>query len=38
MYIFVIDFKSTETSKYNFYIGTNMAVPIEMRSFRDFVH
>lgn len=38
MYILVADFSLPETSKGKFNIGTNMAVPIEMGSFREFVH
>lgn len=38
MYIFVVNFSFSGTSEYKFHIGTTMAVPIGMSSFREFVH
>ncbi len=38
MYIFVLGFSFTGTSKYKFNIGTDMAVQIEMRTLQELVH
>ena len=38
MHISVIDFSLPGASMYKFNFGTNMAVPIERRSFREFVN